>query len=240
MDSSENHRIMPLMVQHRSNISDVYQNAGNLALVQLIPHTAITVLDIGCGAGDNAKLLRSNNPKLSITGITLSRREAELARLVMQEVFVADLEIGDYTFLRDRTFDLILCSHVLEHLKNPGATLKRLADYVDHNGHVLIALPNIAEWRNRIHLAAGGFDYTDGGIMDASHLRFFNWKTAEQLVRSSLPDFEILEKRADGRVPLWKLRGFMPEKVVSTIDRAGLGLIPNLLAWQVVILAKKL
>lgn len=35
----------------------VYQNAGNPALLELLGDRAKTILDVGCGAGDNAALL---------------------------------------------------------------------------------------------------------------------------------------------------------------------------------------
>ena len=52
--------ICPLTASGSDRRSVVYQNEGNLLLLSLLlPHVG-TVLDVGCGAGDNARVLRTD------------------------------------------------------------------------------------------------------------------------------------------------------------------------------------
>jgi 2-polyprenyl-3-methyl-5-hydroxy-6-metoxy-1,4-benzoquinol methylase len=89
-----------------------YRNAGNPDVVALIAPTALRVLDVGCGAGDNAALLRARNPVVEVYGITASLAEAEQARQHMQECLIADLESELPSEIAGRQYDAILCSHV--------------------------------------------------------------------------------------------------------------------------------
>ena len=50
----------------------VYSNRGNAPLLDLLGKGCKRVLDIGCGAGDNAKLLKATHPEIDISGITHS------------------------------------------------------------------------------------------------------------------------------------------------------------------------
>jgi hypothetical protein len=52
--------------------SVVYQNEGNLLLLSLLSSLVRTILDVGCGAGDNARVI--------LVGITLSAEEYKHAR----------------------------------------------------------------------------------------------------------------------------------------------------------------
>jgi 2-polyprenyl-3-methyl-5-hydroxy-6-metoxy-1,4-benzoquinol methylase len=152
----------------------VYQNEGNPLLLSLLSRQAQSILDIGCGAGDNARLIRSMSSdwQPEIVGITLSSEEASIARRLMTEVHVADLETSDFVFLENRQFDAIIFSYVLEHLAYPVRVLSKLIKYLRESGQVLIAVPNIMECRNRFRLLRGYFEYQECGIMDRTHLRF--------------------------------------------------------------------
>jgi hypothetical protein len=95
------------------------------------------------------------------------------------------------------------------------------------NGCIIISLPNIANWRIRLKLLIGNFDYESYGILDEGHLRFFTDKTAKKLIQ-------------DAGLEIYKF-----DVTVGDVNRlAGLfhsfGLIwPNLLAYQFLIIAKK-
>lgn len=70
----------------------VYINSRNAALVDLLTDKPRVILDVGCGAGDNALLIKRRHPDAKIYGITRSRSEAALAVMHMTACWVADLE----------------------------------------------------------------------------------------------------------------------------------------------------
>jgi methionine biosynthesis protein MetW len=152
--------------EERSGI--VYANAGNPEVLALIPETAKRVLDAGCGAGDNGRLMSARG--ISVVGVTLSNAEAVVAASTCDRVIVADLE-GDSLPFEERSFDVVLLSHVLEHLRDPQAALCRLAKYLSEEGLAIVAVPNMAHWRIRLRLVRGDWTRQDTGPLDRSHFR---------------------------------------------------------------------
>ena len=72
----------------------IYVTSGNLPLIELIKNTPKLILDIGCGAGNNAELIRSRYPESIIEGVTYSEAERNIAVQIMNKVLVFDIE-GD-------------------------------------------------------------------------------------------------------------------------------------------------
>ena len=56
----------------------VYGNKGNKDVIDQIHDKSKTILDVGCGAGDNARILKSLNK--FVTAITISKNESELVK----------------------------------------------------------------------------------------------------------------------------------------------------------------
>jgi len=130
----------------------VYQNEGNLLLLSLLSSSVRTVLDVGCGAGDNARVIRTINENIEIVGITLSAEESKLARQHMTAVHVVDLDVSDLSFVGDRRFDAVIFSHVLEHVKDPQRVLNLSARHLRVGGQMLIAVPNVLFASSRVIL----------------------------------------------------------------------------------------
>jgi SAM-dependent methyltransferase len=212
----------------------VYQNTGNSALLQLIPPTVTTVLDVGCGAGDNAHRLKSRG--CSVTGLTASQAEADAAEHCCDEVVVGDVE-GDLSFLEGKKFDAILLSHLLEHLIQPKSLLDRISCFLSNQGRIYVALPNMAFWRPRLQMIRGDWRRTETGPFDKTHLHFWSFLTAPDLV--SHPGLEMESHiGADLACPLWPLRSLAP-KVSVKIDTILGGYFPNLFAVQTILILKK-
>ena len=71
---------------------------------------------------------------------------------------------------------------VLEHLINPELALRQIQQVLAPRGRVIICVPNIAHARIRLKLLSGKFEYESTGILDVTHLRFFTYKTARELI----------------------------------------------------------
>src|SRR5882757_9093807 len=124
-----------------------YKNRGNIGLLDLLPSPPGRLLDCGCGAGDNARILMERGWK--VTAVTLDRREKEAAAPFCEAVYLADLEEGLPLELSD-TFDVVLASHVLEHLANPDRLLHQVHERLNPGGNLAVALPNIAHYSQRL------------------------------------------------------------------------------------------
>lgn len=212
----------------------------NMPLLALLGPEGGDILDVGCGSGGAAGVIKEQNPSRSIYGVTVSTLEATLARPVMAECWVADLEGSWPRELEQRTFDSVICSHVLEHLKSPARVVTRLAALLRGGGRLLIAVPNVAYWRNRLHMLAGHFEYQDGGVLDETHLRFFTFHTADKYLLKETPELILDSKVVDGHFPLGILRRrYLGLPAHTWIDRAACRLAPNWFGWQVLLRAIK-
>jgi SAM-dependent methyltransferase len=218
----------------------VYDNAANPALCALLGPGSRRVLDVGCGAGQNAAWLTEQHPGMTIVGITRSPAEAELARRYLERCWVLDLERELPAELAAERFDTILCSHVLEHLREPSLVLGRLARLLASGGRVLIAVPNVLGWRQRLAFLAGRFEYARDGVLDSTHLRFFTYDTADRYLLAETPELRLDEKLVTGNVPLWGLRRHvLPYAWSSRIDAFGCRVRPNLFGSEVLLKVSK-
>jgi SAM-dependent methyltransferase len=218
----------------------VYSNAGNRAVVEAVPPFK-RLLDVGCGAGDNARLLKQRFPEGKVFGITRSRAEADLARDVLSDCWVVDVESDFAKVFDGKKFDVVLCSHVLEHLVSPENTVAKLAEHLQPNGCIVIAVPNVANWRMRWRFLLGRFEYEPHGVMDETHLRFYSYLSADRLLVRVERHMAVEWKGGDGGGPLWMFRRFLlPTSWSTAIDQYLCRRWPNLFTYQVIIRARSL
>ncbi|HTV25539.1 MAG TPA: class I SAM-dependent methyltransferase [Polyangiaceae bacterium] len=218
----------------------IYRNAGNPALLALLEPSAQRVLDVGCGAGDNAALLRASAPGRVVHGITHSRAEAELAAAHLARTWVFDVEAAWPSELERERYDAILMSHVLEHLRAPSPVLARFCRLLAPGGSVLIAVPNVLAWRQRLSFLAGRFEYAESGVLDSTHLRFFTYFTADEYLLADAPALRLDRKQVTGSVPLWLLRRHvLPARLSAAVDSLGCRLWPNLFGAEILLKASQ-
>ncbi|PZX45756.1 methyltransferase family protein [Roseinatronobacter thiooxidans] len=225
-----------------NRIAAPYVNSGNPLVLSMVPQGVRRVLDVGCGGGDNSRHLRNAHPGIAVVGLTHSAAEAEIAAPHMDVVHVIDLENG----LSDAAmaawgahFDLLLFSHVLEHLIDPVSVLRRCLTRLSPGGHVLIAVPNVLEWRTRMRFLRGYFVYADHGILDRTHMRFFTYHTAPTELVAPIDGLTLLDRQGRGSAPLGPLRRIGPARsLCAALDHAGVQLWPNFCARETVMLAR--
>jgi len=121
-----------------------------------------------------------------VWGVEIDEVAAEAARPVCKEVVVADLNTLDLARrFEGRRFDVILMLDILGHLSDPVAVLKSVKSVVAESGWGVISLPNVAHISLRLSLLEGHFSYTDVGLLDRTHLRFFDRAGVDDLLRQS-------------------------------------------------------
>jgi SAM-dependent methyltransferase len=217
-----------------------YSDSGNSCVAEQISPHAGHVLDIGCGCGDTARLIKARVPGISIEGITHNPIEAKAAERVLDRVYVFDIE-ADIPLTLPKNFDVLLFSHVLEHMRDPPRVVKRFASHLVQGGTIVIAVPNVLEWRTRMRFLRGDWSYAEHGILDRTHLKFFTYRSAEGELLGDANSNLILERKlGDGAVPLGPLRRIgRTTGLASITDRLGVRLCPNLFAQQIVLVYRK-
>jgi 2-polyprenyl-3-methyl-5-hydroxy-6-metoxy-1,4-benzoquinol methylase len=129
------------------------------------------VLDIGSSSGNLGKRL-IDEKKCEVVGIDIDEQDIKLAKSRLTDAFVKDIETDDLTSLG--TFDFVILADVLEHLLDPVAALKKIKALLKENGQVIFSIPNMAHISVRLMLLAGYFEYTDTGLLDKTHLHFYD------------------------------------------------------------------
>lgn len=132
------------------------------------------MLEIGCGTGATLAALKSKGARHTI-GVEINEAAAAEARArgVIDEVLVGDAHEHLRAF-KDASFDLVVASHVLEHLVDPWATVREIHRVLAPSGKLIGAIPNVQHMSVVIPLVfTGRFRYTQSGILDRTHVRFF-------------------------------------------------------------------
>ena len=121
----------------------------------------------------------------------------------------------------------------LEHLEDPTKLLCDCKRVLKPNGRLFISLPNIANITIRTMLLMGRFEYTQQGILDRTHLRFFTRQSAKQLIEGS--GYKILLEQA-AVIPLERALGLPPTNILMQLCNRVLKVLtrlrPNLFAYQ--------
>jgi len=141
-----------------------------------------TCLDVGCWDGTLGNLLISRKACV-VDGIDINKKALRMAALrKYRKTYQIDLNNMKISKYLSGQYDCIICADVLEHLINPIDILVQLRRFLKINGMIIISVPNIAFIQQRVNLLLGKFDYNpQGGLMDATHLRFFTKKTIKDL-----------------------------------------------------------
>jgi len=143
------------------------------------------VLEIGCSSGSQTRLLK-NTLGCSVTAIEIDATAAEDAREFCARLIIGDIEnLNLVEELGNQSFEVIILSDVLEHLKHPGDTLMKIRPLLGQSGILLASIPNIAHAAICWELAHGRFDYRDYGLLDDTHIRFFTKKSITHLFERS-------------------------------------------------------
>jgi SAM-dependent methyltransferase len=197
----------------------------NQVVLREVPENAKAILDLGCGGGALGQLLKRRGTV--VVGVTSDEEEAVVARPRLDKVVVSNLNT-----LEPRTlgrFDCVVCCHVLEHLLRPEVLVAQIRDCIAPGGSLVVALPNVLFWKQRLQFLRGRFRYSDGGLMDRTHYRFYDWQTAQELLIGS--GYRIMKKEADGGFPLSRILCGGPRRVVNHYS---LKWFPGLFGWQFV------
>ncbi len=139
----------------------------------------LKILDVGTASGYLGRTLRERGH--GVTGIEMDPDTAEKARGYYDYFHIADLETFEFPFRGE--FDYILFADVLEHLRDPAAVLRRCIPALKQSGKIIISVPNVANIVVRLSLLMGRFDYTDRGILDRTHFRFFTLRSLKQMMQ---------------------------------------------------------
>lgn len=158
---------------------DNYYDSSRTEMMQLIDRDYKKILEIGCGKGN----FRSNFPKdIEYWGVEPCVDAGSSAKEKLDRVL-----IGTYDeFIEDipeNYFDLIVCNDVIEHMIDHDSFFNSIKTKMTRNGALVASIPNVRYVTNLYKLLIDkDWQYTDHGILDRTHLRWFTKKSLSRTV----------------------------------------------------------
>lgn len=120
--------------------------------IQNAVHRPLRILDAGCGDGINLAML-TQIPTAEIFAIDYNPIRVERVKENFPDVKISQQDMTNLN-MKEKDFDIILCSQVLEHIPNDIDALFQLKNILAPEGILLVGVPNegcfLARIRNHI------------------------------------------------------------------------------------------
>ena len=172
------------MLSHYHATFDVNDENNSHAVMLRMVGFNKRVLEAGCASGHMTEVLTSQGCR--VVGVEIDAAVVEPAMAWLEKVVIGNFDGDDvWPQLDGETFDVLLFGDVLEHLRDPLATLRASLHHLDPSGTVVISVPNIAHADVKIALLKGTFPYSESGLLDRTHISFFTKETLLQLVKDA-------------------------------------------------------
>ncbi len=159
-----------------SGLSKVLTQFSNYKKRKLVESSSkdrqLSILDVGCG---NGLFLKSLPNRYKKHGVEIDRKAASVAQASGAEIFV-----GDFTNMQiSKKFDVIVSWHVIEHIVNPNAFMKKVSELLKPEGTFLCSTPNA-------HCLGMHFGKTDWFHLDAPrHITLFNKRSLKLIAENN-------------------------------------------------------
>jgi 2-polyprenyl-3-methyl-5-hydroxy-6-metoxy-1,4-benzoquinol methylase len=98
-----------------------------------------SILDVGCGEGFTLNRLREKGIGKKLEGLEHSKDAIALGKKTYPEIKIQQGNIYQLPY-KDNSFDLVLCTEVLEHLEEPEKALRELVRV--SKKYLVISVPN--------------------------------------------------------------------------------------------------
>lgn len=160
----------------------------------------VRILDIGCSEGMMILYCGRSGTKSDFFGIDIlpERKEKALQR-GYREVLLKDIREFDFKLFEEGYFDVVICSHILEHLERPGDILEKIRPVMKKNALLIIGvpigfLPGIL-WRRHVTPLYNPRKRKEAALKRFGHVSFFSLPELKKLL--SRHGFVAEEARGD-------------------------------------------
>ena len=161
---------------------------------------AVKVLDIGCNEGMMALYTGKAGAETEFYGIDILPEKRDMAlKRGYREVLLEDIRECDFRKFQDGFFDVVICSHILEHMEDPGAVLDKVRRVIKRGGVLIVGvpiglLPGIL-WRRHITPLYSPWKRKEEVLKRFGHVSFFTLPELRRLLKEH--GFCVEEARGD-------------------------------------------
>jgi len=128
----------------RAEIDPAFAKRAEIIFQYIEKYKSKRILDAGCGRGFYLYGINSYKFVKEIHGIDINEKYLKIAKNINQDKRVKIKKSNIYKLpYENNSFDLIICSEVLEHLKDDKKALKELHRVLKPNGKLIITVPNL-------------------------------------------------------------------------------------------------
>lgn len=149
-------------------------------------------LDVGCRDGYYSEILKQRG--YSVESVDIEPKYA----------YATVLDANGRLPWKNKAFDLVWCSEVIEHLESPEFSLSEFRRVLKPGGTLIITTPNSGCW---FYLILALFGIPPKALQNAGHRHFFNINDIRRLFSNAI------------------LMGYFPYAVVKLTINHGLGLL---------------
>lgn len=144
----------------------------------------IKVLDIGCGEGIIAEILRKKiGDNLSTVGVDISEVALRLAEQFYDETHRIDVDNESLSNLFiGQKFNYAVCLEVMEHIIYPERLLNEIGKVLEQDGKLITSVPNFAFFKNRLIVLKGRFPEKQRVFHSAEHIHYFTFHSFKKLL----------------------------------------------------------
>jgi cyclopropane fatty-acyl-phospholipid synthase-like methyltransferase len=174
MDTQPNRSIhIPYVIDEASERSAYYENHWKRQALALLAADAgnlqgMSLLDYGCGRGETLEY--AANYGMQVEGLDI---DPECVRIASAKGAASLLDLNNLTQqLGEKTYDVVTCFHVLEHVDNPKQILSLLARAA--RKYVVVAVPNLRQINNLRRPRREAARVNEGHLQSWDHPHFRN------------------------------------------------------------------
>ncbi len=156
----------------------------------------LRILDIGSGTGESKRFIDSLGVQTEWTGVEISPPRVEACRRCGYAEMVTDVDLEKDALPRPReAFDVVIASHVLEHLENAETALGDWYRLVRPGGALIIGVPmhlGVVAWLATLR-------YRLFGRRPFGHCHFFSARSLDRMLAgypvASIAGFRVFSAR---------------------------------------------
>lgn len=184
---------------------DYYQNGVKKKLLQKLWHTgklnAIVklieknnaypqnILDVGCASGWFLSRIHKRYPKADCSGIDVYKKAVEYGKkkYLKLKLFYGDAHKMPF---ENNSFDIVICTEVLEHVVSPEKVLKEIERVLTKDGIAIIEMDT-----GNFLFKAAWYWWTNlrRGVWRDSHIHAFNAEKLEKMIKNN--GFSIVKRK---------------------------------------------